>query len=195
MPQKIKIIFMDFNPKNLVIITGPSGAGKTSAAQGFLKKHKNVARLVTYTTRPTREGERDGDDYNFVSREDFQKMAKAGEFFEWAEVYGNFYGNRLDNLKKLCAENKYVVMVLDIQGAIKIKNTFKDAIGIFLTASLDDLAGRIRNRGKMDEAEFARRMKTAEWELAMAKDFDYSVPTKTGEIDDMVLRIENILGM
>lgn len=193
--EKIKIIVMDFNPENLVIITGPSGAGKTSAAQGFLKKHPDIARLVTYTTRAKREGEQDGVDYNFVNREDFQKMAKAEEFFEWAEVYGNFYGNRLDDLKKLCAKNKYAVMVLDIQGAEKIKNIFKNAIGIFLTATMEDLAERIKNRGKMDEAEFARRMETAKKELAMAKDFDYSVPTKTGDIEGMVVAIEKILGI
>ncbi|MFH1193956.1 MAG: guanylate kinase [bacterium] len=184
---------MKFNPSNLIIITGPSGVGKTSAALKLLKKHKNIKRLVTYTTRPRRPGERNGRDYNFVSAEKFKKMLDDGELFEHAEVYGNYYGNRLADLKNICEKNKFCLTVLDIQGAEKIKKEFSKSKGIFLTADFKELARRLIKRGKMKKDDFALRQKIAKKEMANARRFDYTVENKHEKLKETVEEIEKIL--
>jgi guanylate kinase len=186
---------MPFKPKNFIIITGPSGAGKTSAATELFKRHADIRRLVTYTTRKKRDGEKNGVDYNFVSRKVFQKMIDNDELSEWSEVYENFYGNKLADMEKLSRANRFVVMVLDIAGAEKMKKIFPTAKTFFLTASVADLIERIKSRGKMEKSDLALRVKTAKKELAMTDDFDYVVPTKTGDIVGMAKKIEKVLGI
>lgn len=184
---------MKFNPSNLIIITGPSGVGKTSVALALLKKHKNIKRLVTYTTRPRRPGEKNGRDYNFVSIADFKKILDGGEFFEHAEVYGNYYGNRLADLNNICEKNKFCLMVLDIQGAEKIKKEFSKSKSVFLTADFKELAQRLIKRGKMKKADFALRQKIAKKEMAKAEQFDYAVENKHEKLKETVKKIEKIL--
>lgn len=184
---------LSFSPKNLIIITGPSGVGKTTVALELLERHKNIKRVVTYTTRKKRKGEIDGKDYNFVTLKKFEIMKKAGEFFEWARVYENYYGNSLKDLKKLCEKNKYCLMVLDIQGAEKIKKEFKKNIGIFLTVNFSELAKRIKARGKMFRRDFETRQNIAKQEIKKAKQFDFIVENKEGRVDETVEKIEKIL--
>jgi len=182
-----------FSPKNLIIITGPSGVGKTSVALELLKKHKNIKRLITYTTRPLRPNEKNGRDYNFTSEKNFKEMIKKGELFEWAKVYGNYYGNCLADLKNICEKNKFCLLVLDIQGAEKIKKKFPPARGIFLTTDFAELAKRLIKRGKMKKEDFALRQKIAKEEFSKAKFFDYAIDNKPGKLKEAVKEIEKIL--
>ena len=184
---------MNFDPPNLIIITGPSGVGKTSVAMKFLKKHKNIKRLVTCTTRERRPGERNGRDYYFLTKNKFKNLLVKKEFFEWAKVYENFYGSRLSDLKNLCEKNKFVLMILDIQGAVKIKKEFPKSIGIFLTTDFSELARRLIKRGKMKKEDFAVRQKIARKEMAVAKKFDYIVENEPGKLEKTVEKIERIL--
>lgn len=184
---------MKFSPKNLIIITGPSGAGKTSVATKLLKKHKNIKRLVTCTTREKRPGERNGRDYYFLTKNRFKNLLAKKQFFEWAKVYENYYGSRLSDLKNLCEKNKFVLMVLDIQGAETIKKKFKSAEVIFITTDFAELAKRLIKRGAMKQEDFAIRQKIAKKELAIAKKFDYIVDNKQGKLKAAVKKIEKIL--
>ena len=186
---------MKFNPKNLVIITGASGVGKTTVAIELLKKHKNIKRVITYTTRKKRKSERDGKDYNFITTKEFKEMIKKNKFFEWAEVYGNYYGNSKDDLKNLCKKNKYCVMILDIQGAEKIKREVPNSIGIFVWADFEELAKRIEKRGKMKRKDFELRQKIAKNEIKKAKQFDYMVKNESGKMEKAVEKIEKILDL
>jgi len=184
---------LNFSPKNLIVITGPSGVGKTTIAEELMKKYKDIRRLVTYTTRKKRKGEKDGRDYNFVTEKKFKEMLNAGELFERAEVYENFYGNSLKDLKKICEKNKYCLMILDIQGAETIKKEFPKSIGVFLTVDFEELAKRIKARGKMSRKDFETRQKIAKREMKKAKKFDYAVENKPGKIEEAVKKIEKLL--
>ncbi|PIR66615.1 MAG: guanylate kinase [Parcubacteria group bacterium CG10_big_fil_rev_8_21_14_0_10_36_14] len=184
---------MEFNPKNLIVITGPSGVGKTTIALELLKKNKSIKRVVTYTTRKRRDSERDGRDYNFISEKIFKIMLDRGEFFEHAKVYENFYGNSLKDIKKLCKKNRFVLMVLDIQGAEKIKKEIPRAISIFLMAELRELSERIRKRGKILPKDFGTRTKLAKREINKARLFDYIIKNEPGKIDKTIERIKEIL--
>ena len=161
----------------------------------LLKKHKNIKRLVTYTTRTPRKGEKNGRDYNFVQPEKFEEMMLNKELFESAKVYENYYGNRLADLKKICEKNKFCLMVLDIQGAEKIKKEFPFARGIFLTTDFIELARRLIKRGKMKKEDFAIRQKIAKKEMSEAKKFDYIVDNKSGKLKATVEKIEKILAI
>lgn len=186
---------MKFNPKNLIVLTGPSGVGKTTVALGLLKKHKNIKRVITYTTRKKRKDEKDGKDYNFITEKKFEKMHKAGEFFEWAKVYENYYGNSIEDLKKVCNQNKYCLIVLDVQGAEKIKKEISNSIGIFLSVNFEELAKRLIKRGKMKKEDFILRQKIAKLEMKKAKQFNYIVENQPDEKDKTIKKIEKILKM
>lgn len=186
---------MELDFKNLIIITGPSGVGKTSVALELLKKHADIRRIVTYTTREKREGEVDGVDYNFISEKKFKEILDHNEFFEYAKVYDHSYGNRLADLHNICSNNKFCLMVLDIQGAQKLKKEFPKSKGFFITASFEALAERLIKRGKMEEKDFATRQKIAKEEMEKAQIFDHKIENREGKLDEAVGDIEKILGV
>ncbi len=160
----------------LIVISAPSGTGKTTLAHMLLKAFPNMEFSVSYTTRKPRPGEVNGKDYFFVDRDTFERMIEEGDFLEWAEVYGNLYGTSRSQVLKALNEGKDVLLDIDTQGALQVKKNFPEAVLIFiLPPSLKELERRLRSRGTDDEETIERRLKTARVEIERAPLYDYIV--------------------
>jgi guanylate kinase len=161
---------------NVLIVTAPSGAGKTSLVRALLEQDRRVNLSVSYTTRAPRAGEKEGRDYHFVSVNHFMGMLEAGEFLESAEVYGNYYGTSEHWIRAQIAQGEDVLLEIDWQGAQQVRRLFPSAIGIFiLPPSLMVLAQRLRERGQDDASTVARRMAAAREDVSHALEFDYVI--------------------
>ncbi|MCS7191975.1 MAG: guanylate kinase [Armatimonadetes bacterium] len=158
----------------LFVISGPSGVGKGTLVAQVMKKLPNLKRAVTYTTRQPRQGEISGKDYYFVTREEFERLKQEGAFLEWAEVYGNFYGSPKREVEEILSKGHNVLLVLDVQGALTVKQEIPEALLIFIAPpSLDELRRRIKARGTNPPEDIERRMAKARWEMEQASKFDY----------------------
>jgi len=177
----------------LYLVTGPSGVGKTTIANELLGLGLMLKRLVTYTTRLPRPNEVNGVDYNFVSIDEFQQKKSDNEFFENAEVYGNFYGNSRKDLEKLWADGFNALMVLDIQGVKTIEQIIPEATSIFIKPdSLENLKSRILRR-PMSEDAFKKRWAKVELEMAQAHECDFMVTNEEGKLEEAVNTIKRII--
>jgi guanylate kinase len=156
-----------------VVLSAPSGAGKTSIARALVKGDPSFVFSVSVTTRPPRTGERDGVDYRFLDRAAFDAMLAAGELCEWAEVHGNLYGTPVENLEAGSARGEHVVLDIDVQGARQIRRRVADALLIFvLPPTAEALRARLTGRGTEGFDEVARRLRNARAELEAAGEFD-----------------------
>ena len=168
----------------LLVLTGPSGAGKTTVAQRLLAENKNLKRVVTCTTRAPREEEANGKDYHFFAEEEFSRRVTLGEFLEHADVYGQRYGTLRASVDALTAAGLDVLLVNDIQGAETVMKAIEDLTTVFLkTETLEDLRERLENRAAEDVAEIEKRLTIAEVEMARANEFDHVVSSGTKEED------------
>jgi guanylate kinase len=182
----------NFRPDGtLIIVSGPSGAGKTTLVNhvcGYFRKLGNEIHFsVSHTTRAPRTGERDGVEYHFVTREEFEMMAERGEFIEWAEVHGNLYGTAKSEVERRLADEQDVILDIDVQGARLISQNpvLKErSVSIFVfPPSFDALYRRLEDRGLNHAAEIEFRLKKAESEIAQGLDFyDYVIINDDREI-------------
>jgi guanylate kinase len=153
----------------VVIVSGPSGVGKSTICQEILKKLDYVYLSVSVTTRPKGKAEVDGQDYWFVSEEDFRERIEKGLLLEYAEVFGHFYGTPKDKVDEALLAGKVVILEIDVQGAIKARAIFPDAVMIFILApSEKDLAKRLNHRGRDAEEVAEERLNGASAEIAAA---------------------------
>ena len=170
----------------LFIISAPSGTGKTTLAEQLVQQTARLKLSRSYTSRAPRPGETDGVDYNFVSRERFEQMAAAGEFLEWADVFGNLYGTRAEDTNALLEAGDDVVLVIDVQGARKVRKRGLETTAIFvMPPSFDVLEQRLRGRSKDSEAAVQRRLQVARQEVASFVEYDFVVVN-----DDVVAAVE-----
>jgi guanylate kinase len=160
----------------LIVLTGPSGVGKGTLVRSLLQRHPNLYLSTSVTTRSPRPGEVDGKNYYFVSRSQFEQMVVNGELLEWAEFAGNYYGTpRLPVIQKI-QQGKWVLLEIELKGARQIRQTFPEALNIFLLPpSLSELEYRIRNRGQDSEEAIIRRLKRAQEEIDAADEFDLQI--------------------
>ena len=157
------------------IISAPSGTGKTTVEKKVLSQLPDLVRVVTYTTRPPRPGEVDGQDYRFISKEDFEKKIKENYFLEYANVYGNYYGTPKKDIEDILSQGKDALLIIDVQGAFKVKSLMPEAVSIFLLPpSFEELKRRIEGRGYVDK-NLEKRLQTAKEEIPCARYFDYIV--------------------
>jgi guanylate kinase len=153
----------------LVIISGPSGVGKSTICRRLVQEYNNVCLSVSVTTRPKADNEVEGRDYFFLSPDEFQKRIEQGRFLEYAEVFGNMYGTLKENVDKAVAEGKTVILEIDVQGALQVKEKYPDAKMIFiLPPTQKDLVERMNGRGRDDEETAKIRLQGADNEIAAA---------------------------
>lgn len=178
----------------VVILSGPSGAGKDACVARMKEMGYPLHFVVTATTRPQRPGEVHGVDYLFCSRTDFEGMIDRGELFEHAVVYGEYKGIPKEQVRKALASGEDVIMRLDVQGAARIRELMPEAVFIFVTASSEEeLARRLCARGTEGEEALRRRLATARDEMREIHRFDYVVVNREGELDATVQRILAIM--
>jgi guanylate kinase len=160
----------------LFVVSAPSGTGKTTVVERLVETLAGLELSRSYTCRQARPGERDGVDYNFVSRATFEGMASRGEFLEWAEVFGNLYGTGLRETDRRLASGADLVLVIDVQGARQVRSGTPGSVGIFvLPPSFGVLEHRLRGRSKDSEDAIRRRLETARGEVSAVVEYDYVV--------------------
>jgi guanylate kinase len=160
----------------LFIVSAPSGAGKTTLVERLVEQLPNLRMSRSYTSRPARQGETHGVDYNFVERARFEQMAAAGEFLEWAEVFGNLYGTCAEDTHRMLEAGDDVVLVIDVQGARKVRARGLQTRTVFvMPPSFAVLEQRLRGRSKDSEAAIQRRLQVARDEVAAFTEYDFVV--------------------
>ncbi len=160
----------------LLIISAPSGAGKTSLIKALVDAETRIEVSVSHTTRPMRPGERDGINYYFVSEAEFLSLRDAGAFFEWAEVFGNFYGTGIAQLEARLAEGADVILEIDWQGAQQVRRLLPDSAWAFiLPPSVDALKARLQSRGQDNDDTIDVRMGAARSEISHWEEADYLI--------------------
>jgi guanylate kinase len=160
----------------LFIVSAPSGAGKTTLVERLVEQLPNLRMSRSYTSRAARQGETHGVDYNFVERARFEAMAAAGEFLEWAEVFGNLYGTCAEDTHRMLEGGDDVVLVIDVQGARKVRARGLQTRTVFvMPPSFAVLEQRLRGRSKDSEAAIQRRLQVARDEVAAFTEYDFVV--------------------
>ena len=179
----------------LVILSAPSGCGKTTVVSWLLKRHPEWGRSISVTTRPPRPEEKNGKDYEFVSAPQFQSLRRKGEFLEWAEIFGYSYGTRKKTIEEEVGTGKIVLLAIDIQGARNLRKLLRQKIpfvSIFiLPPSVSVLRERLEKRDTDSVDEIERRIERAQEEIKAAKEYDATVINR--DLDQTVHEIEALI--
>ena len=163
-------------PSLLIVLSGPSGAGKGTLSKLLLKDMPNIYYSVSATTRLKRNGEVEGRNYFFIEEDSFKEMIEKGEFLEWANVYGNYYGSPKENVKKQLEIGRDVLLEIDIQGALQIKRQLPEGVFVFIVPpSINELKRRIEKRGTDTKDVIEKRMESVYEELNYVTEYDYVV--------------------
>ncbi|VTS05722.1 guanylate kinase [Tuwongella immobilis] len=176
----------------LIIVSGPSGVGKTTVIQRLLADASLPLRLsVSATTRKPRAGEVDGQHYHFWDRDRFEAGIAAGQFLEYAQVHGNYYGTLRDEVERHRDCQTGVILDIDVQGFFQVRQHCDDYLSIFLYVPEDRYEARLRNRASEDEAAIQRRLQTARWEITQAG--EYMVQLVNEDLDETVSRVQQLI--
>ena len=162
----------------LLVLSAPSGTGKTTVVQKVVDRLPNIRRSRSYTSRLPRSGEQDGVDYNFIDEGAFRKMVSEGAFIEWADVFGNLYGTSVADTEAELVSGQDIVLVIDVQGAQQVRQRITNVVSIFLLPpSYSALQERLfeRSQSEIGPDELDRRLVTAKQEVAARQDYDYIV--------------------
>lgn len=177
----------------LVVVSAPSGAGKTTLCREVRSLVPNLAYSISYTTRPPRPGEIDGKDFHFVPEAVFKAMADREEFAEWAVVHGNYYGTASRPLDETLAEGLDILLDIDTQGARQIRKRYPKAAYVFIVApSMAELEARLRERKSDSPEEIAKRLRRAREEIATWREYDYLIINRDIKeaVDDLAAVIQ-----
>ncbi len=184
---------MEIKSKNFcIVLSSPSGAGKTSISKRLLQKDRKLALSISCTTRPKRKGEVNKKDYIFISDEDFKKQIKKGKFLEQASVFGYRYGTLAQTVNKFFNKKRDVLFDIDWQGFQQLKQSGMDVVGIFiLPPNKKELIRRLKKRGRDTSEEMKKRMSLAQDEISHFPEYDYVVVNNS--LDLCVSKIQNII--
>jgi guanylate kinase len=176
----------------LLVLSAPSGGGKTTIAKKLLQVRKDLGYSVSATTRATRNGERDGEDYHFLTREEFERRRDRGEFLEWAEYGAQLYGTLKREIDRIFGEGRHAVLDIEIEGARQIRRNFPNSLQVFvLPPSADVLVERLKRRNTENPELLRRRLTHASEELAAVAEYDYAVVNE--DLDTAVDQVSAIL--
>jgi guanylate kinase len=177
---------------SLIIVSGPSGAGKSALASAVISRLKDLYFSVSYTTRAPRGDEREGVEYHFVGKAEFNELIQGNDFLEWAEVYGNYYGTARKFIDDTLRGSKDVLLDVDVQGAHTIRRKRPDAISIFIMPpSYQVLRRRLENRKLDKEYVIEQRLKIARREIVQYRDYDYLIVND--DFEESVKELEAII--
>ena len=177
----------------LFVISGSSGVGKGTVIKSLLSKCKNLELSISCTTRSPREGEKHAENYFFISKEDFKSGVDNGDFLEWAEFSGNFYGTKKSYVENSFNSNKNVLLEIETQGALQIKKKMPEAVLIFIAPpSFEELEARLRGRHTETEEAIQKRLEFVKLEIENSKQYDYTVVNNT--VENAVNKILEIIG-
>lgn len=180
------------NRAKLIVLTAPSGAGKTSIAKKILEDYSNIEFSVSATTRARRENETHGRDYYFISEEEFQQKIENNEFIEWEKFYDYHYGSLKSVVEEKLEAGISVIFDIDVKGAVNIKKHYPDSIVIFvMPPSLEELKRRLTERKTESDADFKKRIDRAEMELTYNDKFDYKVINNV--LEEAVTQVKKII--
>ncbi len=174
---------------SVFIISAPSGSGKSTIVNRVLAEDPNLVFSISYTTRQPRGAEKPGISYHYISREEFERRIAAGEFLEYAEVFGNYYGTHISVLRQAEAEGKDLVLDIDVQGARQLRRKVPDAVSVFiLPPSRKELEHRLRARSEDAEEVIQRRLEGAAREIEDYRDYDYILVNREVEASVAILK-------
>ena len=177
---------------DLLIVSAPSGSGKTSVANSTLSQVQRLCFSVSYTTRSPRQGEREGIDYRFVPTDQFEDMKSSGQLLEWAQVYGHYYGTDRQFVERQRDRGWDVLLDIDVQGARAVKQTLPESHLVFLfPPSFDTLEQRLRSRGLDDEKVIRSRLEVARSEILAYGEYDYLILNE--DIEQAVSELKSIV--
>lgn len=176
----------------LLVLCGPSGVGKGTIKTTLLNNFENLKESISITSRIARVGEVEGEQYYFTTVEKFNQLIENEELLEWAMVHDNYYGTPKKPIEEALNKGYDVLLEIDVQGALQIKENFERAVLVFLLPpSMQELEKRLRERGTESEEQIKRRLITAEWELTMVKSFDYVIINTV--LESAIQDVESIL--
>jgi len=164
----------------LIVITAPSGAGKTTIVRELLKQKPDLVFSVSATSRNKREREIEGQDYYFISRSEFEQKVKQNEFVEYEEVHGNYYGTLKDEIGKYIKQGKDVIFDVDVKGALSIKRIFPHSLTFFIYVSADDIIARLKKRKTETEEQLKIRIERMKYEMNFKDKFDNVINNTNG---------------
>jgi guanylate kinase len=178
----------------LVVLSGPSGVGKDAVLARMRKLERPFHYVITATTRPKRAGEKNGVNYHFLSRKEFQQMIDKHQFLEWANVYGNYYGVPKDEITSALSKGVDTIVKVDVQGAATIKKILPQAVFIFLMPpSVEELEKRLRRRRSESSEDLTLRLEMAKGEIKSLPLFDYDITSHQNKLDEVVSQIDAIV--
>lgn len=178
--------------KKLYVVSGSSGVGKGTVLKGFLSRNPNFMLSISCTTRAPREGEVDGVNYFFMTKDDFKNCIENDKFLEWAEFAGNFYGTKKKFINQCLEDGKDIILEIDTQGALQVKKQMPESVLIFICPpSIEDLEKRLRGRHTEDEATIQKRLNAVKEELARAENFDYKIVND--DLENAISELERII--